>query len=262
MIDVIIPAYNSKKTIEYTLMSLCIQSIKDMIVVTIIDDASDDDYQDTINKFNKYLVINYKRNNKNMGAGISRQIGLDITKNEYIFFLDSDDLLYSCDSLEKLYKKIIKGYDYVYSNCYNEATLDISFNKSDLHGKMYKRKFLDDNKIVFNDSRYHEDNSFNNIVLLNKPNQDVITDITYIYCYNPSSLTNYDISTEWEKLEMYIYNMRYVVDYANAHNLDAKTYVDNKYNYLFNYLKKLDLKKINIINEWLKKYNFDEIVLN
>ena len=84
---------------------------------------------------------------------------------------------------------------------------------------MYRRKFLNENDICFNDSRYHEDNSFNNLVLLNNPKQDVISDVTYVYCYNPSSLTNYDISTEWERLEIYIYNMRYVVDYANAHKL-------------------------------------------
>ena len=51
MIDVIIPAYNAHKTIEYTLMSLTFQSISNLLNIVIVDDNSDNSYDDIIKKY-------------------------------------------------------------------------------------------------------------------------------------------------------------------------------------------------------------------
>ena len=40
MIDIIIPAYNSHKTIKQTLLSICMQNVSPLIDVYIIDDCS------------------------------------------------------------------------------------------------------------------------------------------------------------------------------------------------------------------------------
>ena len=51
----------------------------------------------------KYSNVILLRNYTNMGAGHSRNRGLDIASGEYISFLDSDDWYFSDDSLERFY---------------------------------------------------------------------------------------------------------------------------------------------------------------
>ena len=55
MIDIIIPAYNAHNTIKKTLISICMQTVKDKINVYIIDDCSNEDYKEIINIFSTNL---------------------------------------------------------------------------------------------------------------------------------------------------------------------------------------------------------------
>ena len=48
-ISIIIPIYNARNTLEKTLMSLDIQTMRNMLEVYLIDDASKDKYDDIIN---------------------------------------------------------------------------------------------------------------------------------------------------------------------------------------------------------------------
>ena len=104
MIDVIIPAYNSNNTIEMTLMSLAFQTIKEQIKVIIVDDNSNNKYDDIIAKYSKLIAIKYIRNETNIGAGLSRQVGIDSSNSKYIIFLDADDTLNTFDTLEIMLK--------------------------------------------------------------------------------------------------------------------------------------------------------------
>lgn len=264
MIDIIIPIYNSRKTLERTLDSIIKQTIKDKINVILVDDNSIDNYVSLIDKYTKLIKIKYIKHHKNLGAGKTRQTGLDNSNSEYIMFLDSDDIFYSTKAVELLYKKIILGYDYVDSMVYDELKKICYKSDSDLHGKIYRRKFIIDKKIKFNETRYHEDNAFNNIVLINKPKKSSIKEISYIYCNNQLSLTKINKYNEWEQLEVYIYNMKYVMDCVKDNNCSIELinkYLDNKYNYLNNLVKKFNDKQIEQVNKWLTKYGFKEINL-
>ena len=84
MIDVIIPTYNSQRTIVETLSSLSIQRIKDKLKIYIVDDCSDDNYDKEISLFKDRLDITYIRNSRNMGPGYSRQVGIDNSNSDYI----------------------------------------------------------------------------------------------------------------------------------------------------------------------------------
>ena len=57
MIDIIIPAYNNHKTIEKTLLSISYQTISDKLNVYLVNDKSDNDYHDIVNKYSKYIKI-------------------------------------------------------------------------------------------------------------------------------------------------------------------------------------------------------------
>lgn len=260
MIDIIIPAYNAHKTIEQTLISLSFQTIKDKLNVIIVDDNSDMGYDDIVNKFKKLLNIKIYKNNTNMGAGYSRQKGLEKSNSKYIMFIDSDDLLYSFNSIEKIYGIIIKGYDYLDSYSINECNNNRYINEGDLHGKIYLREFLEKNKICFNNSRYHEDNAFNSIVLLNEPKRARFNGITYLYCDNIDSLTKKERENEFYRLKIYIENMRYVLnETSKCNNNLVEKYVDTKYNYLFNYCNSLEKEKKELINNWLQENEFEKL---
>ena len=155
MIDIIIPVYNSQKSIVKTLASVAIQSIKDKAKIYIIDDCSDDNYDKELSIFKDLLDITYLRLDKNMGPGVARQFGIDNSNGEYIVFLDSDDQLYNYFSLEILYKEInnnkldvVLGYYYIEENNSRHVS-NKSYMFGSLHGKIYRRKHLIDNKIRF-----------------------------------------------------------------------------------------------------------------
>ena len=51
-LNIIIPAYNAKETLDKTLMSLCLQRTKYKFDVLVVNDKSDYNYKNIINKFN------------------------------------------------------------------------------------------------------------------------------------------------------------------------------------------------------------------
>ncbi len=92
-IDVIIPVYNSEKTIEKTIDSVLAQT-NQVSEIIIVDDCSIDETQNIVKRRQKNLTgtkIVYIKNNKNLGAGASRNTGLQASKSRYVAFLDSDD---------------------------------------------------------------------------------------------------------------------------------------------------------------------------
>lgn len=198
MIDVIIPSYNAHETISQSLASIAIQTIKNKCRVYIVDDCSDVNYDREIDSYKDILDIVQLRTERNRGAGYARQYGIDHSSSEYILFLDSDDLLHDCFSLEKLYDTAIScNSDLVAGAYYNEGkTLQDSFVVVGdrvfgcLHGKLYRRKYLEDNNIRFNYTRYSEDNSFGGIVANTSNKIKVINDVVYVYKFNKNSLTS------------------------------------------------------------------------
>jgi glycosyltransferase involved in cell wall biosynthesis len=90
MISIIIPMYNSQKTIIQTLTGLQNQS-KDDFEIIIVDDGSTDNSLSIINEFikkSKQKIIVIKE--KNSGPAMARNLGVDNSSGEIIIFLDSD----------------------------------------------------------------------------------------------------------------------------------------------------------------------------
>ncbi|VVB60031.1 Glycosyltransferase AglI [uncultured archaeon] len=85
MISVIIPAYNSEKTIRGCLQALQSQSIKDIEVI-VVDDGSSDDTASIVKSFKN--VKFFKRQHK--GPASERNFGAKMAKGEILLFTDSD----------------------------------------------------------------------------------------------------------------------------------------------------------------------------
>lgn len=94
-ISVVIPMYNSERTIERALNSVINQTYQGIIEIIIINDGSKDNslkivnkYKDNLKKENIDIVI---INKENGGVSSARNIGLKKANGEYIALLDSDD---------------------------------------------------------------------------------------------------------------------------------------------------------------------------
>lgn len=92
LVSVIIPYFKKPKFIEATLNSVISQTHKKLEIIIIYDD---DDKRDL--KFIEKLRKKDKRikiivNEKSLGAGLSRNLGIKKSKGKFIGFIDSDDL--------------------------------------------------------------------------------------------------------------------------------------------------------------------------
>ena len=257
MIDIIIPIYNARKTLELTLMSIKLQTIIDKINIYLIDDDSSEDYKDILNKYKDMNII-YIKLDKNNGPAVARQKGIEMSSSKYIMFIDADDLLYDADSIKKLFNKIEEDYDYVVGITIDEKQNTQIMNESDLHGKIYKREFLLKNNIKFNNTRVHEDNYFNNLVLLCEPKQKELLENIYIYVDNKDSITNINKEKEFENLEIYISNIKEIIEEATKRNIEKYLiikYLIMKLKYINRIYNKLSEKQQEIFKNWLEKYD-------
>ena len=270
MVDIIIPAYNAHKTIERTLFSILYQENLDKINTYIINDGSTKGYSDLVKFFSNFMTIKEITLDENKGPAVARQCGINCSKSEYIIFIDSDDVFYNSYAVKKLLDEIsTKNYDIVVSNFIEETTDGFIEHNNDtiwLHGKIYKRKFLNENKIAFNDSRANEDNGFNQLLFLHEPRAIFIDEKTYIWCKNNMSITrknNYEYRLQG--LEGYVYNINWAIETASSHSCNYTKIARLAYRSLiamycyfleFKYLKLIKLSKI--LKEKSELYPLDD----
>ena len=188
MIDIIIPTYNNKQGLIKTIQS--IPKNKNLLI-TIIDDCSTQmiDYSDLEKQ---YKIIKLQ---KNVGPGAARQYGINNTNEPYIMFIDTGD--YFFDNIFNNIINIITNdseTDVFAWQHISEKSKKVSKNTDNhLHGKVYKREFLNNHNIQFcKESSYaNEDIGFNRICrLLTKIkffNQPI-----YMWTNDPNSLTRRD----------------------------------------------------------------------
>ncbi len=102
-VSVIIPVYNTEQYVAKTIESILNQTLYDIEIILINDGSKDN----SLSILEHYSVIDDRVrliNQDNKGLSVSRNIGIEASKGEYIFFMDSDDLL-DKNTLEQCYKK-------------------------------------------------------------------------------------------------------------------------------------------------------------
>lgn len=87
--SVIIPLYNKENHIENTIQSILNQSYTNYEII-IINDGSTDESESKVLEFKDSRIRLY--NQKNQGAAMARNLGIEKAKHDYIAFLDADDL--------------------------------------------------------------------------------------------------------------------------------------------------------------------------
>ena len=127
LISVVLPAYNCEKTIESDVLSVLAQTYENFELI-IVDDHSGDSTPEKCRLLGERdKRIRIIRNPSNSGALVSRAKAVDISKGEWIGFIDSDDLWQP----EKLEKQLALR---------NSINCDLIFTASafiDENGKVY-----------------------------------------------------------------------------------------------------------------------------
>lgn len=178
-VSIILPAYNVEEYIDECISSILSQTYKDFEVI-IVNDGSDDL---TLEKAMTWNEKDYRIkviNQENQGAGASRNVGLRAASGKYIVFVDPDDFCHHL-LLEKLYKTINKFdsdiaicdyYELINNTELRKCMIDIKQNKklsiledkSILYkvnpqpwNKIFKKKLLNENQIIFPEKYRNED---------------------------------------------------------------------------------------------------------
>jgi glycosyltransferase involved in cell wall biosynthesis len=106
-ISVIIPTFNSQKTIEQALKSIRLQNYpQDKIEIIIIDGGSTDHTKEIVKKYNiKLLTTNPKKQN----VELNKSVGIKNAKNELLFMVDHDNILPHKNLLKKMVLPFIEN---------------------------------------------------------------------------------------------------------------------------------------------------------
>lgn len=124
MISIIVPVYNAEATIERCVRSIQEQTEKDIEIILVNDGSADRSLEimEDLALGNPNIKI---INKKNGGVSSARNEGLNITKGEYIAFIDSDDYYLDQNYLKKMLSifltditcdLVISGYTIISSN--------------------------------------------------------------------------------------------------------------------------------------------------
>ena len=136
LVSVIIPYYRKKQYISRALKSVTNQTYKKLEIIIIYDDSNKSDL-----KFIKYISSKDKRikiyvNKKNLGAGLSRNVGIKKSKGKYIAFLDADDLWYKNKIDHQIKFMIKKGISF------SHTSYSIINKQNIIISKRYAKDFL------------------------------------------------------------------------------------------------------------------------
>lgn len=139
-VSVIIPVYNTEIYVEEAVRSIMNQTLRDIQII-IIDDGSSDKSLSVIKKLADEDERIYYLSQTNQGQSVARNKGMEIANAEYVYFMDSDDLL-AKDAFEICYNKCIsENLDFVFFDAENfgevHKTIDGYNRKGQLDMKVH-----------------------------------------------------------------------------------------------------------------------------
>lgn len=232
LVSIIVPAYNVEKYIERCLFSLVKQSLKNIEII-VIDDGSEDMTPDIINVFGSMDSRIKVIHQNNQGLSAARNKGIDLSRGEYIAFVDSDDCV-DDDFIEKLYIAITQNnsdiaastivrkrkYSQKYRVHYKEEKIYSTLKeKLDIcripvccyvWNKLYKASLVKTHK--FAEGVYYEDVLWTPAILKDSDKLVTVPNTNYYYWVNKGSVVKKAQSPQKQK---------------NAYN--AKKYIINFY---------------------------------
>ena len=199
-LQILIPQYNEdNNTIKPLLDSIAIQQgvkLKEDIEVFIGNDGSDTKISENFLKEYSFPIRYYMF--EHAGLAATRGKLQHEATADYIMFCDADDKFISTIALQLIFMNIKKGFDaliFSFVEEHKEPSILI-FHDNDtvfVHGKVYRRQFLIDNKIEWNPLlREHQDSAFNVLARTLSKKTPICKIPIYMWCDNPNSICRHD----------------------------------------------------------------------
>ena len=240
IVSVIIPVYNVEKYLKKCLESAINQTYKDLEIICVYDESSDKSL-DILREYEKTdSRIKVVLSDKKEGLGAARNKGLKYATGEYLYFLDSDDWIDAdyigtmVNAIERNNVDIVCNIGILLEKKNNPAILMDQpliekFNDEILldarpsifkinwtvWSKLYKKSFIDNNKLFFPVVKNAEDVYFQFITFSNTEKLCVIKYPYYHYTVRDEGLFLSDDKKDLSILK--IYNL--VFDYLQNNNL-------------------------------------------
>lgn len=204
ILQILIPQYKeTERDIEKLLESIELQRNIDFndISAIIVNDGTDVILDPSfLNKFK--FKIKYIRS-EHKGVSAARNRALKEATGDYIMFCDADDMFYHPLALQLIIREVTqKSPDCIYSTFIEEIP-DVKnpgkfiYNARQqafvfVHGKVYRRQFLLDKNIWWDEElTLHEDGYFNGLALAQVPRDKLIycNEPFYMWCNNKNSVS-------------------------------------------------------------------------
>ena len=237
-ISIIIPVYNAEKYLHRCFDSILNNNYKNLEIIPV-NDGSKDDSQKIIDKYKeKYPDIFMPITQENQGIGMARNNALEKVTGDYIMFVDNDDFIdedYIYKHLEPLkekdYDMVLSGYKRV--NDDKEILFKVDLDEKypwtryisiAPWGRLYKKKYLEENDIKFLKTPIGEDVYFNLQANTLTDNIKILDYKGYNWYHNGKSVTN-TISDKIKKIDIIIllnthYNILKEKNSINKENYD------------------------------------------
>ncbi len=203
-LQILVPQYLEDETIISPLLdSLKLQqnvSFDDFGVI-IVNDGSDVFLSDAFIASYPYEIKYIKAAHK--GVSATRNAALDLATADYVMFCDADDMFFNLCGLYIIFKEMKDDGFTALISIFVEETInpvtkdklfiDREMDTTFVHGKVYKRQFLNDHKIRFNDAlTVHEDSYFNSIARVLSEKVKYCTQTFYLWKWRDSSVCRHD----------------------------------------------------------------------
>ncbi len=109
-VSIVMPVYNAERFLEETLESLVCQNLPNIEIICV-DDGSTDGSLEILRKYSvrdsRIIILTQE----NQGAGVARNRGLDVSRGEYLLFLDADDIFHESMCNQVYYQCVKKKAD-------------------------------------------------------------------------------------------------------------------------------------------------------
>lgn len=272
-VSIIIPCYNCEEWLERSLNSLINQTCDDFEVI-FIDDGSKDNSSETAKKILSKSSIQHKIiKKKNEGVSVARNIGIENSNGEILYFLDSDDYVEDTlcetiiDTINKndvdimffKYKSKKKFAEYnKYNLVMNSETMliDLLSYKFMYHICAFavKKSVIINNNIKFTEgARYGEDHEFIIKALCNSNKGIVLDKVLFNYCERDNSAVQKFTLARMDSLESALRTKNYMEKYYNDDKINKEIckYIASKL--IYNIEEIIKFKKANKIDVDVEK---------